>query len=152
MHSGGNESWVSPPGGFQVGTGPSYSQPFKITFTGAGNYLLCGYVQGDFSTFAAGELRGVVSAPTPTVAKPVVVARPWISRRRHVLTCHPGTWNDQPTSRSYRWSVKGRAGAVRSGRTLEVRRSLRGRKVVCRVTAANAAGSTAASSRAFRVR
>src|ERR1043165_8988412 len=31
MHSGGNESWVSPPGGFEVGTGPSYSQPFKIT-------------------------------------------------------------------------------------------------------------------------
>src|SRR3954471_14559187 len=61
MHSGGNESWVSPPGGFQVGTGSSFSQPFKITFTGAGNYLLCGYVQGDFSTFAAGELRGVVS-------------------------------------------------------------------------------------------
>src|SRR4051794_12454722 len=61
MHSGGNESWVSPPGGFQVGYGPSYSAPFKITFTGAGNYLLCGYVQGDFSTFASGELRGVVS-------------------------------------------------------------------------------------------
>src|SRR3954452_18783763 len=61
MHSGGNESWVSPPGGFQVGTGPSYSAPFKITFTGAGNYLLCGYVQGDFSTFARGMLRGVVS-------------------------------------------------------------------------------------------
>src|SRR3954454_2550950 len=54
MHSGGNESWVSPPGGFQVGMGPSYSQPFKITFTGAGNYLLCGYVQGDFSTLAGG--------------------------------------------------------------------------------------------------
>src|SRR4051794_9662862 len=61
MHSGGNESWVSPPGGFQVGTGSSFDQPFKITFTGDGNYLLCGYVQGDFSTFAAGELRGVVS-------------------------------------------------------------------------------------------
>src|SRR5690349_21306963 len=29
MHSGGNESWVSPAGGFQVGTGSSYSQPFK---------------------------------------------------------------------------------------------------------------------------
>src|SRR4051794_2703491 len=41
MHSGGNESWVSPPGGFQVGTGPTFSQPFKITFTGDGNYLLC---------------------------------------------------------------------------------------------------------------
>src|SRR4051794_14126209 len=52
LHSGGNESWVSPAGGFQVGTGTTFNQPFKITFTGRGNYLLCGYVQGDFSTFA----------------------------------------------------------------------------------------------------
>src|SRR3954453_9106927 len=66
LHSGGNESWVSPPGGFQVGMGPSYSQPFKITFTGGGNYLLCGYVQGDFSTFAAGEPRGVATAAQTT--------------------------------------------------------------------------------------
>jgi hypothetical protein len=152
MHSGGNESWVSPPGGFQVGTGSSYSQPFKITFTGAGNYLLCGYVQGDFSTFASGELRGVVSGATPTAAKPVVVAHPWISLKRHVLTCHPGTWSNQPTSRAYRWSVKGNGRAIGSGSKLNVRRSLRGRKVVCQVTAANAAGSTAASSAAFRAR
>src|SRR5689334_21365070 len=41
-HSGGYESWVSPAGGFQVGYGPSFSAPFKITFTADGNYLLCG--------------------------------------------------------------------------------------------------------------
>jgi hypothetical protein len=170
-HSGGNESWVSPPGGFQVGYGPAYSAPFKITFTGAGNYLLCGYVQGDFSTFAAGQLRGVVSGgstpkptptptplptptptPTPASAKPDVIFHPWITRKRHVLTCHPGTWANQPTSRAYRWSVKGRGKAVASGRTLKVRRSLRGRKLVCRVTASNAAGRATASSPAFRAR
>jgi hypothetical protein len=50
-------------------------------------------------------------------------------------------------SRSYRWSV-GHA----SGRKLKVRRSLRGRKVACRVTATNAAGSTTASSEAVRAR
>src|SRR4051794_8453324 len=111
MHSGGNESWVSPAGGFQVGTGSAYSQPFKITFTGAGNYLLCGYVQGDFSTFAGGVLRGVVTGGAPAPAKPVVVVRPWVSRKGHALTCHPGTWNNQPTSRAYRWSVAGH-GAV----------------------------------------
>src|SRR3954454_14807968 len=44
-HSGGNESWVGPPGGFEVGMGPAFNQPFKITFTGDGNYLLCGYVK-----------------------------------------------------------------------------------------------------------
>jgi hypothetical protein len=168
MHSGGNESWVSPPGGFQVGMGPSYSAPFKITFTGAGNYLLCGYVQGDFSTFAAGELRGVVSGgkptppptptplptptPTPALAKPVVMVHPWVSRKRHVLTCHPGTWNNAPTSRAYRWSVKGHGATVGSGRKLKVRRPLRGRKLVCRVTAANAAGSTTVRSAAIRAR
>src|SRR3954469_4461542 len=71
MHSGGNESWVSPPGGFEVGVGPTFNQPFKITFTGAGDYLLCGYVQGDFSTFAGGQLRGVVTGAAPAPAKPV---------------------------------------------------------------------------------
>src|SRR3954449_8887633 len=96
MHSGGNESWVSPPGGFEVGAGPVYSQPFKITFTGAGDYLLCGYVQGDFSTFAGGQLRGVVTGAAPAPAKPVLTTRPWITRRHHTLTCHPGTWSNQP--------------------------------------------------------
>src|ERR1700749_1041447 len=61
MHSGGNESWVSPGPVFQVGAGPAFNQPFKIPFTRGGNYLLCGYVQGDFSTFATGQLRGSVS-------------------------------------------------------------------------------------------
>ena len=153
MHSGGNESWVSPAGGFQVGTGSAYSQPFKITFTGAGNYLLCGYVQGDFSTFAAGELRGVVSGgatPKPTPAKPDVIFHPWITGKRHVLTCHPGTWSNQPTTRTYRWSVG--HGRTIAGRKLKVRRSLRGRKVSCQVTATNAAGSTTASSARFRAR
>jgi hypothetical protein len=181
-HSGGNETWVSPPGGFQVGMGPSYDAPFKITFTGAGNYLLCGYVQGDFSTFASGELRGAVApAPTtttpgsttpgsttpgsttpgstnttsgtvPAAAMPAVVRRPWITSKRHVLTCHAGTWSNAPTSRRYEWFVKGHSRRVASGSRLTVRRSLRGRKVDCRVTAANAAGRASASSQAVRAR
>src|ERR1700749_69676 len=40
VHSGDNESWVSPDG-YQVGGGPTINQPFKITFTGPGDYLLC---------------------------------------------------------------------------------------------------------------
>src|SRR4051794_34716309 len=127
MHSGGNESWVSPPGGFQVGMGPSYAAPFKITFTGAGNYLLCGYVQGDFSTFASGVLHGVVGS----AARPAVVRRPWITSRRHVLTCHAGTWSNTPTSRRYQWFVKGHPKKVASGSKLTVRRAVRGRKVTC---------------------
>jgi hypothetical protein len=187
-HSGGNESWVSPPGGFQVGYGPTFNAPFKVTFTGPGNYLVCGYVQGDFSTFASGELRGAVAAApttttpgsgtttpgsstttpgssttttgstttpgdtTPAAAIPAIVRRPWVTSKRHVLTCHAGTWSNHPTSRRYRWVVKGHSKKVASGSKLKVRRSLRGRKVVCQVTAQNAAGHKTASSRAVRAR
>jgi hypothetical protein len=160
MHSGGNESWISPATGFEVGAGPTFSQPFKITFTGSGNYLLCGYVQGDFSTFATGQLRGVVQAdptltptPTPTpapptIAVPAALRAPWITRRGHVLTCHAGSWSNAPTSLSYRWY----RGAKRIGSrpTLTAHRSLRGRMVTCRVTAANAAGRGTATSRPVR--
>ena len=159
-HSGGNESWVSPAGGYQVGTGDAFNQPFKITFTGQGNYLLCGYVQGDFSTFASAELRGSV-APAPTIATPpatppaaapVAVHAPSITRRGHVLTCHTGSWSNSPTSLGYRWYVKGRSKTVGSRRTLTVHRSLTGRMVACSVTAANAAGHATASSRSVRAR
>ncbi len=170
LHSGGNESWVTPASGFQVGTGPAFNQPFKITFTGQGNYLLCGYVQGDFSTFATGELRGLVApdptlapppvktpapgstTPTTTAAAPVAVRAPWVTRRGHTLTCHAGTWSNKPTSVSYGWYVKGRTKLLASRSKLIVHRSLRGRMIACRVTARNAAGHKTASSRSVRAR
>jgi hypothetical protein len=160
LHSGGHESWVSPGTGFQVGMGPAFDQPFKITFTGPGNYLLCGYVQGDFSTFATGELRGAVGpdpsvpapTPAPTVKVPAVARAPWVSHKGHVLTCHPGTWSNAPAGLSYRWFVKGRSRTVGSRRTLTVRRGERGRMVGCRVTAGNAAGHRTATSRPVRAR
>jgi|SRR3954468_1042145 hypothetical protein len=152
LHSGGNESWVSPAGGFQVGMGPAFNQPFKITFSRAGSYLLCGYVQGDFSTFASNQLGGVVTAAAPTVAVPVATRAPWITRKRHTLTCHPGSWANQPTSLSYRWYAKGRSKAVGSHPRLAVPRTLRGRTVSCRVTGANAAGHQTATSRPVRAR
>jgi hypothetical protein len=169
--SGGRESWVSPPGGFQVGYGPSYNQPFTITFGGAGKYLLCGYVQGDFSTFASNKLLGTVS-PAPVTEKsstptgpgaghdgapaaggpPAIVGAPWITRRGHVLTCHPGSWSNQPTSFTYGWYPKKGSKKLGSGRTLKVRRSFRGHPVVCRVTARNAVGAKAVSSGPLRAR
>jgi hypothetical protein len=168
MHSGGNESWVSPASGFQVGTASPFNQPFKITFTGPGNYLICGYVQGDFSTFASAQLRGVVApapaagtttAPgstttptTPAAAAPVAVRAPWVTRKGHVLTCHAGTWSNVPTSLSYRWYVKGHSKTVASRAKLTVHRSLRGRMVACRVTAKNAVGLRTATSRSVRAR
>lgn len=178
MNSGGTESYVSPPGGFEVGTGPSFSQPFKITFTGGGDYLLCGYVQSDFSTVAAGQLRGVVTAPpsptpptgpgatpptgpgtnptgpgtTPAASPPALLRAPWITRSGRVLTCHGGSWSNSPTSLRYRWYVRARARSVGSGRTLTVRRSLSGRHVRCRVTAHNAAGARTATTRSVTAR
>jgi hypothetical protein len=149
MHSGGNETWISPATGFEVGMGPTFSQPFKITFYGPGAYLLCGYVNGDFSTFASGELRGSVATKP---ARPAVVRRPRITRKGHVLTCHAGTWSNAPSRLGYRWYAKGSGRRIASGRKLRVRRALVGRMVLCRVTAANTAGRATASSRAVRAR
>jgi hypothetical protein len=162
--SAGFESYVSPGTGFYVGTGGTFTQPFKVTFTSSGNYLLCGYVNGDFSSLAGASLRGVVSSgsttptptPTPTpvttLAAPVAVRAPSITRRGHVLTCHAGTWQNAPTSLSYHWYRTRRSTSVGSRRTLTVHRSLRGRMVSCRVTARNAAGGRTAASRPVRAR
>src|SRR6478735_9560940 len=75
-HSGGNETWISPAGGYQVGYGPTFNQPFKITFTVPGTYLLGGYVEGDFSTFATARLRGTVAPDPATVAPPAPTPTP----------------------------------------------------------------------------
>lgn len=146
-----HEAWVSPPGGFQVGTGSTFNQPFKVTFTGGGRYLLCGYVQSDFSTVARGELRGTVAATNHTQLAPGITHAPWITRRGHVLVCHSGTWSNSPNSLRYRWYVKGSAKSIGSGRTLAIRRSLKRRSVRCQVTAANAAGARTASTRSIIV-
>lgn len=161
MGSNGNEAWVSPSSGFYAGTSGTYSVPFKYTFSGPGPYLLCGYVDSDFSSVASGELRGVVTAapstnppgPTqPTAAVPALVRAPRITRTRHLLICHGGVWSNSPARLSYRWYVRGRARSIASRRALVERRSLKGRHVRCRVTARNSAGSRTAATRWVRVR
>lgn len=174
MSSQGHEAWVSPATGFYVGTGGTYSVPFRFTFSGAGPYLFCGYLNSDFSTVASGQLRGTATAaqstptpqpspsPTPspqpgpsthpTTHVPVLVHRPAITRRRHVLICSRGRWSRSPSSVSYRWYVRGRARSIASGRRLVERRSLQGRHVRCRVTARNAAGARSVFTRSVKVR
>ncbi|HLI61496.1 MAG TPA: hypothetical protein VKV21_17705 [Solirubrobacteraceae bacterium] len=169
MGSNGNESWVSPSSGFYVGSSGTYSVPFKYTFSGPGPYLLCGYVDSDFSSVASGQLEGTVSAAagsgtgtgtgtgTPPVTQPMPVApavvhAPWVTRRGHVLVCHAGRWSHSPSRLSYRWYASGRRRSIGSRRMLIERRALKGRHVRCRVTARNAAGARSASTRPVLVR
>src|SRR5579875_2936099 len=158
MGSNGNEAWVSPSSGFYAGTSGTYTVPFKFTFSGPGPYLLCGYVDSDFSSVASGELRGVVTAapstnPTqPTTAAPALVRAPRITRARHVLVCHAGLWRNSPSRLSYRWYERGRARSIARGSALVERRSLKWHSVRCRVTARNAAGARTATTRWVTVR
>jgi hypothetical protein len=174
MGSNGKEAWVSPAGGFYAGTSGTFSVPFKFTFSGAGPYLFCGYVDSDFSSVASGELRGTVTAapstgtgsgagsgsgsanpptsPQPTAGAPALVRGPRITRARQLLICHGGLWSNSPNRLAYRWYVKGRVRSIASGRALVERRPLRGRRVRCRVTARNAAGARTASTRWVSVR
>ena len=165
MHSGGNESWVSPAGGFQVGMRPdATTSRSRSPSPGSGNYLLCGYVQGDFSTFASGQLRGVVAAeatagsqtggqtgshgsqPASPTAIPSVVRAPWITRggpRDSPAT--PGTWSNSAHQPQLPLVSSRAAEESLPAPQLTVRRSLRGRSVLCRVTAGDAAGARTVS-------
>jgi hypothetical protein len=168
MGSNGNEAWVSPSTGFYAGTSGTYSVPFKYTFSGPGRYLLCGYVDSDFSSVASGQLEGVVTAaagtgtgtgtgsgnpaPPPAPAAPALVHAPWVTRHGHLLVCHAGRWSNSPSRLSYRWYARGHARSIGWHRTLIERRSLRGRHVRCRVTARNAGGARSATTRSVVVR
>ena len=164
LHSGGNESWVSPAGGFQVGDGPRV-QPAVQDHVHRARQLPALRVRPGrlLHVREPAELRGAVApaprpaahaaATTPTVRLPAVVRAPWITRKGHVLTCHAGHLverADQPQLSLVRQGTHGKT--IASRRKLTVRRSLRGRMVACRVTATNAAGHTTASTRSVRAR
>jgi hypothetical protein len=75
-----------------------------------------------------------------------------VRRSGRKLVCQRGRWSNNPSRYSYGWLVNGKRKRGARGRTLGVTRKLRGRKVQCRVTAANAAGATTALSRSVRIR
>jgi trimeric autotransporter adhesin len=64
------------------------------------------------------------------------------------LTCRPGTFSNSPLSYAYAWTRDGRAIAAQTGTRYRVLGSDSGHALGCRVTATNARGSDAASSRA----
>ena len=118
----------------------------------AGTFLLCSYTD-DYAldTLAmTSKTANITSARSP-VSKPVDTRKPHVTRARKTLLCGRGSWS-AANGYAYRWTVNGKTkhGALRA--RLAVTHKLRGRTVRCTVTASNAAGSTAATSPAFKVR
>jgi hypothetical protein len=139
----------------------NFSLPFAFTPTVAGRFLVCGYTNdGATATLATSFLTVDVApaapaaGPSPTrgVARPANLRKPRVARSGRRLTCRRGTWSNRPSRYSYTWLVNGRRKRGASGGTLAVTRKLRGRRVQCRVRAANAGGVATAVSRPLRVR
>ena len=83
----------------------------------------------------------------PTIGATVAI------RLGRIYVCSPGTWTHHPSSYRYQWfALPSRGTALSAGTlvgqasTLSVTRSFEAQWIVCRVTAANAAGSTQAIS------
>jgi hypothetical protein len=135
----------------------NFSMPVAYTPRTPGRFLICGYTDdAATTTLATASLTLTVggsagSGPNPA-AEPASVKRPRVRRSRKKLVCQRGSWSNNPSRYSYGWLVNGKRKRGARGRTLRVTRKLRGRKVQCRVTAHNAAGATAALSRALRIR
>jgi hypothetical protein len=147
----------------------NFSIPVAYVPRVAGRFLLCGYTDDAATTTlatasliltvdaAAGPAPGPAPAPGAApapgpAAEPASVQRPRVRRSGRKLVCQRGSWSNNPSRYSYRWLVNGKRKRDARGRTLGVTRKLRGRKVQCRVTAANAAGATTAVSRSVRIR
>jgi hypothetical protein len=150
----------------EVDSGGNFSTPFGWTPSKPGSYLLCAYTNdGASGTLATASLPFDVKAGGggtttggggggggPTLAKPANTSKPKLKRSGRKLVCKPGSWTNQPDGYLYSWIVGGKTKSGANGKTLRVTRSLRGRRVKCRVTAANNAGTASATSRALKVR
>jgi hypothetical protein len=131
----------------------NFSMPVAYTPGTRGRFLICGYTDdAATSTLATASLVLSVGGGSSGTAKPASVKRPRLTRSGKKLVCRPGSWSNDPSRFSYGWLVNGKRKQGVRGRTLVVTRSLRGRKVQCRVRATNAAGATTALSRPLRIR
>lgn len=150
------------------GMGTSFSVPFSIVFPNSGSVLLCGYSIWITDTAASGQLTFQVAGSSASqgqgagngssgnqgqaVAKPVNERRPRVTRSGRQLLCSTGTWSGAPVAFSFRWSTGRHAIAHARGSRLRISRALRGHRVRCSVTAANAGGTATAASPAIEVR
>jgi hypothetical protein len=131
------------------GTQGAFSISTGVPLTSPGHWQVCAYstLVTDTAAWASAE---VTIAPA-RAARPVVTARPRVTRAGGVLRCARGSWSGHPVAYAYHWLVVHRPGVAGHGQTLAVTRSLRGRTVACSVTATNAGGSTSATSAGFKV-
>ena len=148
----------------------SFSMPIGYTPRTPGRFLICGYTNdgASFTLTSASLTLNVQGAGTPAPSPsptspssqrieepanatgPVNVKRPRVMRSGRKLVCSRGRWSNRPSRYSYGWVVNRKAKKGPSGRKLRLTRKLRGRRVRCTVTAANAAGVTKVSSRPYR--
>lgn len=103
-----------------------------------------------YSAALLGRAELAPEPPGPTPVRPKVSRPPGLSGKAQVgtvLTCGKGVWLNKPTSFAYSWL---RNGSTIKGRTTARYRLTRadvGKRIRCRVTATNQAGSTAAASK-----
>ena len=113
--------------------------------------MICAYTDdGGMQTLAAASLMLTVSPKGSGGGRPASMDPPRITRTSRFLSCSTGQWSNRPTRYAYAWFAGGRR--VGSGPRLETSAALRGRTVLCRVTASNGAGSASAGSRPVLVR
>jgi len=130
----------------------NFSNVNAFTPNAVGQYLLCGYTDdGATDTLATASMTTNVTASAPIASKPVNTAKPRVTRAGNTLSCSTGRWANDPKKYSYRWLVAGMVKPGAHGRTLGSAHKLRGHTVQCSVTASNSAGSTTATSTAFKV-
>ena len=119
----------------------------------AGTFLLCSYTD-DYAldTLATTSKTTNITSATSPVSKPVNTRKPHVTRAHNRLLCSHGSWSTSANGYAYRWTVNGKTKQGARASRLAVTHKLRGRTVRCTVTASNTAGSSAATSPAFKVR
>jgi hypothetical protein len=122
----------------------------RVGIDGAGNAVATWERGTGQVSVETSELGGSWAPTLENTRRPSVRGRARVGAR---LLCDPGSWDGTiPIAFAYRWLRDGRAVRGSRGPAYAVRRADRGRRLACRVTAANPAGSRTATSRSVAVR
>lgn len=88
--------------------------------------------------------------PEPVVKRPANVKRPVLKGKAKLgarLTCSKGTWRNSPSRLKFSWLRNGKAVKGKAGAGYRITRKDIGKRLRCRVTASNSAGSANALSK-----